>query len=148
MKFKDNPFYKAYKIKKNSNDFEPKRYVESSFDRTDCYYDIDVGMSVILAIFLKRDLISNFSDYQVGIDFKDKNFIDDYDLRGRLERGECFPEQALEILKNVDIKDINSVSFEVDEEHFCSIRSFYIEHGDKEIREFRTYYNKDTDNLY
>lgn len=148
MKFKDNIFYKAYELKKQNNDFEPKRRVDSDADTSRAFYSLDVGVSLVLARLLEIDTTYKSWGYCVGIDFKDKNFIDDYDLRGRLERRECFPEQALEILKNVDIKDVSSIAIELDSEYSYRSETFYINCKRGEIEEFKTYYNKTTNNLY
>lgn len=148
MKFKDNIFYKAYELKKQNNDFEPKRREDSSSDTSRVFYDLDVGMSVILARFLEIDTTYKSWGYCVGINFKDKNKISDYDLRGRLEREKCFPEEALEILKNLDLKDVSSISIVLDGEYSYRSQTFYINCKRGEIEEFKTYYNKNTNNLY
>lgn len=148
MKFKDNPFYKAYKIKKNSDDFEPKRRENSAADTSKTFYDLDVGVSLVLSRLLEIDTTYKSLGYCVGIDFKNKNFISDYDLRGRLERRECFPEEALEILKDSDIKDVSSIEIVLDNEYSYRSQTFYFTHKHGEIEEFKTYYNKNTDNLY
>ena len=151
MKFKDNVFYKAYELKKNSDDFEPKRRVDSSSDTSRVFYDLDVGMSVILARLLEIDTTYKSWGYCVGINFNkniDKNIVIDYDLRRRLEMEECFPEKALEILKNLDLKDVSSISIVLDGEYSYRSQTFYINCKRGEIEEFKTYYNKNTNNLY
>lgn len=148
MKFKDNIFYKAYELKKQNNNFEPKRREDSSSDTRKTFYDLDVGVSLVLSRLLEIDTTYKSLGYCVGIDFKDKNFISDYDLRGRLERRECFPEEALEILKDADIKDISSIEIVLDNEYSYRSQTFYFTHKREEIEEFKTYYNKNTDNLY
>lgn len=148
MKFSDNPFYKSFELKKNSNDFEPKRREDSSSDTSRVFYDLDVGVTVILARLLEIDTTYKSLGYCFGIDFKDKNFVDDYNLRGRLERGECFLEEVLEILKNVDIKDVSSIEIVLDGEYSYRSQTFYINCKRGEIEEFKTYYNKATNNLY
>ena len=148
MKFSDNPFYKSFELKKNSDDFEPKRRENSAADTSKVFYDLDVGVTVILARLLEIYTTYKSWGYCVGIDFKDKDFIANYDLRGRLERSECFPEEALEVLKDVDIKDVSSIDIELDGEYSYSSRTFYINCKRGEIEEFKTYYNKNTNNLY
>lgn len=148
MKFKDNPFYKAFELKRKTDDFEPKRRVDSAADTSRVFYDLDVGVSVILARLLEIDTTYKSWGYCVGINFKNKNIIVDYDLKKRLEMEECFPEEALEILKNVDIKDVSSISIVLDNEHSYRSQTFYINCKRGEIEEFKTYYNKATNNLY
>lgn len=148
MKFKDNIFYKAYELKKQNNDFEPKRRVDSDADTSRAFYSLDVGVSLVLARLLEIDTTYKSWGYCVGINFNNKNIIVDYDLKKRLEMEECFPEEALEILKNVDIKDVSSISIVLDNEYSYRSQTFYFTHKHGEIEEFKTYYNKATDNLY
>lgn len=148
MKFKDNIFYKAYEIKKQNNDFEPKRREDSSSDTSRVFYDLDVGVSLVLSRLLEIDTTYKSWGYCVGINFNNKNIIVDYDLKKRLEMEECFPEEALEILKDLDIKDVSSISIVLDNEYSYRSQTFYFTHKHGEIEEFKTYYNKNTDNLY
>ena len=148
MKFKDNIFYKAYELKKQNNDFEPKRRENSAADTSKTFYDLDVGVSLVLSRLLEIDTTYKSWGYCVGINFNNKNIIVDYDLKKRLEMEECFPEEALEILKNVDIKDVSSISIVLDNEYSYRSQTFYFTHKHGEIEEFKTYYNKNTDNLY
>lgn len=148
MKFSDNPFYKSFELKKNSNDFEPKRRVDSDADTSRAFYSLDVGVSLVLSRLLEIDTTYKSWGYCVGINFNNKNIIVDYDLKKRLEMEECFPEEALEILKNVDIKDVSSISIVLDNEYSYRSQTFYFTHKHGEIEEFKTYYNKNTNNLY
>lgn len=66
MKFKDNIFYKAYELKKQNNDFEPKRREDSSSDTSRVFYDLDVGVTVILARLLEIDTTYKNLGYCVG----------------------------------------------------------------------------------
>lgn len=147
MKFKDNIFYKAYELKKQNNDFKPKRRENSAADTSKTFYDIDVGVSLVLSRLLEIDTTYKNGGYCVGINFN-KNIVIDYDLRRRLEMEECFPEEALEILKDLDIKDVSSISIVLDNEYSYRSQTFYFTHKHGEIEEFKTYYNKNTNNLY
>lgn len=148
MKFKDNIFYKAYELKKQNNDFEPKRRENSASDTSRVFYSLDVGVSLILARLLEIDTTYKSWGYCVGINFNNNVLIVDYDLKKRLEMEECFPEEALEILKNLDLKDVSSISIVLDGEYSYRSETFYINLKHGEIEEFKTYYNKATDNLY
>lgn len=148
MKFSDNPFYKAFELKRKTDDFEPKRRVDSDADTSRAFYSLDVGVSLVLSRLLEIDTTYKSWGYCVGINFNNKNIIVDYDLKKRLEMEECFPEEALEILKNLDLKDVSSISIVLDGEYSYRSQTFYINCKRGEIEEFKTYYNKNTNNLY
>ncbi len=127
MKFKDNIFYKAYEVKRKSDNFKPKK-VE---DAEKYIYDFDIGVSVALSRLLVLSLNDKYS-VQIELDFAD------------FERNEVYsPDEALELLKDREVDDLESISIEIDCEIGYFSESFYFYQEKAEVKFSSTYYGKE-----
>lgn len=129
MKFKDNAFYKAVaELKEKNNNLKPKK-IE---DDEKYFYDFDIGVSLVLANLLKLSLNNDRYSVEIELDFADFE-------SNRVHS----PNEALELLKNREIKDLVSISIKIDYEIWDSYEKFYFEPEKNEIELFSTYNYKD-----
>ena len=119
MKFKENIFYKAIAELKN-NDFEPKA-VEYGAESKSCFYNFNVGVSLILAKLLYLNATDNKDC--VGIEF-----FDGYEPSDKMYNS---PSEVLETFKNREIEDLKLITFIQDYEtmYFTDTFHFHTEKG-------------------
>jgi len=127
MKFKDNAFYKAFELIKKNDNFKYKR---TEGDST-YYYDIEVGVALILYKLLNLHLNNGVYE-DVEIKFKKSHPTCDTlpDIYS--------PTDALEVLKDKELKDIDEISFVNEGETFYNSSSFYIHEDKEEIELFES----------
>lgn len=129
MKFKDNAFYKAVaELKEKNNNLKPKK-IE---DDEKYFYDFDIGVSLVLANLLKLSLNNDRYSVEIELDFADFE-------SNRVHS----PDEAFELLKNREIKDLVSISIKIDYEIWDSYEKFYFYPEKNEIELFSTYNYKD-----
>lgn len=138
MKFKDNIFYKAYEVKEKSNNFECKRVEEDGFKCKEYFYDFDIGVSMILARLLELNLNDNRDYVKIEVDFKGDDDLD-YETRNKAYS----PNEAFELLKDMEVKDLKKISFIRDYTTTYYSDSFYLEPDNDEVSCFSSEYDED-----
>lgn len=89
-------------------------------------------MSLVLANLLKLSLNNDRYSVEIELDFADFE-------SNRVHS----PDEAFELLKNREIKDLVSISIKIDYEIWDSYEKFYFEPEKNEIELFSTYNYKD-----
>lgn len=143
MKFKDNIFYKAYEFKEKSDDFEHKRMGDDKIDYKVYFYDLDVGVSKILARLLELDLNYNRDEVGIEVHFEDEDDFD-YELRNKVYS----PNEALELLKDREVKDLKNISFIRNYPTVYFSDNFYIDLEASEVRHSKTNHDKTEDTSF
>lgn len=127
MKFSDSNIYKAFVLIKKNDNFKPKR-VENDLGEKTYYYDIEVGVALILYKLL--NLYLNYNSYtktKIELTFKKER------TSCGMEPDECSydPEKILKVLKDKELKELEEISFVNEGETYRYSKTFYI-HADKE----------------
>lgn len=134
MKFKDNIFYKVVdELKEKSNNFEAKK-IEYGVESTTYCYNFNEGLAIVAARLLELNL-NNTIDLDVDIELDVDVF--DYKLKDHYS-----PNEAFEILKDVEVNDLVSISFTRDLATRYFDDTFYFYQGQNEIECVSTLYDK------
>lgn len=121
MKFKDNPFYKAYELIEKNKKFEPKRVDNNLGEKTYYYYDIEVGMALILYKLL--NLYLDYNAYtKIELTFKKKRTS----CSTLPDKCSYDPEKVLKVLKDKELKDLEEIAFVNEGETYMYSKTFYI----------------------
>lgn len=133
MKFKDNIFYKAFYELKENNDFGPKR-LECGAESKSYFLDFDIGVSLILFRLFDLNLTNNIDFLDIHLDFKgDTDFSDKV----------YSPSEALELLEDREINDLEMISLVGDYETIYSRDTFYFRPEIGLIECYSTYQDKE-----
>lgn len=133
MKFKDNIFYKTfYELKEKSNFFGPKA-VERNYESKSYFLDFDIGVSLILVRLFDLNLTNNIDCVDIDLDFKG-----DTDFSSKAYS----PNEALELLEDREINDLEMISFVGDYETIYSRDTFYLRPEDCLVECYSTYQDK------
>lgn len=133
MKFKDNAFYKTfYELKEKSNFFGPKR-VEHGPNSKSYFLDFDIGVAIVVTKLLELNLTNNIDCVDIDLDFKG-----DTDFNSKAYS----PNEALELLEDREINDLEMISFIGDYETIYSRYTFYLRPEDGLVECYSTYQDK------
>lgn len=133
MKFKDNEFYKAFELIEKNNNFEPKRVDNDLGEKTYYYYDIEVGVALILYKLL--NLYLDYNSYtKITLTFKKERTSCD------MKPDVCSydPEKILKVLKDKELKSLEEISFVDEGETYTYSKTFYIYEDKEEVKLFKS----------
>lgn len=139
MKFSDNPFYKSFELIKKNNDFKEKR-VDNDLGEKTYYYDIEVGVALILYKLL--NLYLDYNSYtKIELTFKKER------TSCGMEPDECSydPEKILKVLKDKELKDLETISFVDEGETYRYSKTFYIHADKEEVKLFKSSWEDNLD---
>lgn len=133
MEFKNNIFYKVCnELKEKSNNFKAKK-IEYGVESTTYYYNFNEGLAIVATRLLELNL-NNTIDLDVDIE------LDFADFESNRVHS---PDEAFEILKDVEVDDLVSISFTKDLETRYFNDTFYFHQGQNEIECVSTFYDKE-----
>lgn len=133
MKFKDNIFYKAFYELKENNDFGPKR-LERGAESKSYFLDFDIGVAIVVTKLLELNLTNNIDCVDIDLDFKG-----DTDFSSKAYS----PNEALKLLEDREINDLEMISFIGNYETIYSRDTFYFRPEIGLIECYSTYRNKE-----
>lgn len=140
MKFKDSSIYKAFELIKKNDNFEPKRVDNDLGEKTYYYYDIEVGVALILYKLL--NLYLNYNSYtKIELTFKKER------TSCSTKPDECsyYPEKILKVLKDKELKELEEISFVNAGETYRYSKTFYIHADKEEIKLFKSSWEDNLD---